>query len=314
MERFDDYVERCLYDPTAGFYASGRGIAGRRSGDFITSPEVGPLFGAVLANALDAWWIELGQPNPFTVIDAGAGPATLLRAIQRAEPRCAEALTVLAVDPALGTELPNDLSGAVVLANELLDNLPFRIGVREPDGWAEVFVADREPVLQPATPEFATPGLDEVAPGDRVPVLEQANRYVQELLKRGAARVLVFDYGTLTTRELGERGGWLRTYRNHQRGDNPFLEPGQWDITTDIAVDQLPEPSEVTTQAAFLRHWGIEQLVNDGAAYWRANAATPDVQAMLMRSRVAESEALLDPDGLGNWLCLLWRTEPDQSD
>ncbi|RMH80327.1 MAG: class I SAM-dependent methyltransferase, partial [Actinomyces sp.] len=42
-----DYVAACLYDPRHGFYASG-GRAGRR-GDFLTAPEVGPLFGAVLA-------------------------------------------------------------------------------------------------------------------------------------------------------------------------------------------------------------------------------------------------------------------------
>ena len=46
------------------------GSAGR-AGDFLTSPEVGPLFGAVLARALDAWWEELGEPAPFTVVEAG---------------------------------------------------------------------------------------------------------------------------------------------------------------------------------------------------------------------------------------------------
>ena len=48
IERFDHYVDRCLYDPTDGFYAT-RGEAGGSRGDFVTSPEVGPLFGAVVA-------------------------------------------------------------------------------------------------------------------------------------------------------------------------------------------------------------------------------------------------------------------------
>ena len=48
-ERFDDYVDRCLYDPDHGFYASGRGSAGGHRGDFVTSPEVGPLFADVLS-------------------------------------------------------------------------------------------------------------------------------------------------------------------------------------------------------------------------------------------------------------------------
>src|SRR6059058_1406893 len=83
---FTDYVELALYDPVDGFYASG-GQAGRR-GDFITSPEIGPLFGAVLARAIDAWWAELGQPDPFVVVEAGAGPGTLARAVLAERPRC----------------------------------------------------------------------------------------------------------------------------------------------------------------------------------------------------------------------------------
>ncbi|MYK76867.1 MAG: hypothetical protein F4016_08015, partial [Acidimicrobiaceae bacterium] len=48
-----EYVEACLYDHDGGFYMrSGGGRAGGRSGHFLTAPEVGPLFGAVLARAL----------------------------------------------------------------------------------------------------------------------------------------------------------------------------------------------------------------------------------------------------------------------
>ena len=55
-----DFVDAALYDEAEGFYAAG-GQAGRR-GDFITAPEVGPLFGAVVSNAVDAWWREAGEP------------------------------------------------------------------------------------------------------------------------------------------------------------------------------------------------------------------------------------------------------------
>lgn len=308
MERFDEYVERCLYDPTVGFYASGRGVAGRRSGDFITSPEVGPLFGAVIAHALDAWWVELGRPDPYVVVDAGAGPGSLLRAIERAEPLCLEALHAVAVDPALGTELPDDLTGAVVLANELLDNLPFRVLVKDDASWSEVYIDEGKEVLQPAPEDSLVKFLPaDAVPGTRAPLLTAASNYVTMLLARGAARVLVFDYGASTTNQLVKRGGWLRTYREHKRGSDPLLEPGLWDITTDIAVDQLPEPTESGTQAEFLRQWGVDDLVAAGVAYWTANAATADLRAMLMRSRVAEAEALLQADGLGGWLCVLWK-------
>ena len=93
---FDDYLELALYAPGAGFYASG-GAAGR-SGDFLTSPEIGPLFGAVLARALDQWWEELGAPDPFVVVEAAAGIGTLAKAVLAASPQCTPALRYLLVE------------------------------------------------------------------------------------------------------------------------------------------------------------------------------------------------------------------------
>ncbi len=369
LERFDHYMERVLYGPD-GFYTSGRGIAGRGSGDFITSPEVGALFGRVIVNALDAWWDELGQPSTFRVIDAGTGPGTLLTALQHAasnsEVRCSAVWELIGVDRAQGvgrekglagsqgvrpagrSELPEDLSNSVVIANELLDNLVFRVIERQPDGWAELFVKNRcehlvspsavatgltaySDVELPSDSDFA-PNLHESEPGSvaaespsdpelssaialaanvevgqRVPVLSAASTWVNDVMARGADRLLVFDYGMATTTELAERGGWLRTYREHQRGDDPLMDPGEWDITTDIAVDQLPTPANVTTQAGWLTQWGIGALVEEGREFWQAHAAAPDLAAMRMRSRIREAEALTDPAGLGSWLALEYR-------
>ena len=93
---FEAFMEAALYDETEGFYAT-TGGAGRR-GDFLTSPEVGPLFGAVLARALDQWWKELGRPDPFVVVEAGAGPATLARSVLAAQPACGPALRYVLVE------------------------------------------------------------------------------------------------------------------------------------------------------------------------------------------------------------------------
>lgn len=307
MQRFDEYMEHALYGPD-GFYSSGRGVAGggaagRRAGDFITSPEVGPLFGALVAKAANDHWVALGRPDDYRVIDAGTGPGTLLRSLAHAAPECSRVWELIGVDRSTGVALPEDLTNSFVVANELLDNLVFRIIEKTDSGWVEVYVKDVERSVTEVLVPCADLGI-QVALGQRVPVLSAASSWVRDVLDRGASELLIFDYGEKTTAELGDRGGWLRTYAQHQRGEDPFREPGQWDITTDIAVDQLPEPATVVRQAAWLERQGIQELVEEGRSYWAKHAATPDVAAFRMRSRINEAAALTDPDGLGSWLVL----------
>lgn len=94
---FDWFVECALYDPDGGFFARGRG-AGRAGRDFVTSPEVGPLFGSLVARALDGWWEMLGRPDPFVVVEAGAGNGRLAREVLRAEPMCLPAMRYVLVE------------------------------------------------------------------------------------------------------------------------------------------------------------------------------------------------------------------------
>lgn len=90
-------MEAALYDPDEGFFATGRG-AGRSDGDFITSPQVGSLFGTCVARAIDRLWHALGEPDPFLVVEAGAGNGRLARDIVRAGPECSAALRYVLVE------------------------------------------------------------------------------------------------------------------------------------------------------------------------------------------------------------------------
>ena len=84
-------------------------------------------------------------------------------------------------------------------------------------------------------------------------------------------------------------------------GRHPLADPGDQDITVDVALDQLPEPDAARSQAQFLRRWGIDELVDEGRRAWQAAAAAPDLAALRMRSRPTEAAALLDPSGLGGF-------------
>ncbi len=299
MTNFAEFMERALYHPEHGFYEAGR--AGRRGGHFITSPEVGPLFGAVAGRMLDRRWDELSQPVPFTVIDAGAGPGTLARTVAKAEPDCTPALRWINVERSAAgraahnvgestSAMPEGPLIGVILANELLDNVPLRLF--DPEG-------DEIGGHRPSPETRLTPRQDLACAW-----LAQA----LSVLDRGT--VVVIDYMS-TTEEMAHRPWpeWLRTYRGHERGDDPWTAPGTQDITCEVALDQLAAvqtPTRVSTQADWLRAYGIDELVTEGTAIWQAGAAQGDLAALAGRSRAIEAEALLDPAGLGAFTVAEW--------
>ncbi len=324
--RYSDYVAMALYHPDGGFYATD-GHAGRR-GDFVTSPEVGPLFGACIANLLDEVWKSLGRPDPFTFLECGAGPGTLARSILVANPACADALDYIAVEGSARqrarhpegitseAQMPVGPFIGMVFANELLDNLPFDVVERSSAGWRQVRVGLesgtlRNVVAEPIESPLLGAELAGVSTGTRVPLLTGAGDWLRsalDVLQTGV--VLAFDYGA-STAELAERGGWMRTYRGHERGIDPFDEPGCRDITIDVPFDQLANtarPESIRSQGVVLRTiGGIDALVAEGKAVWRERAHIGDLAAVKARSRIGEAEALLDPDSLGSFQVVEWR-------
>jgi SAM-dependent MidA family methyltransferase len=360
---FADYMERALYDEVDGFFARGEG-AGTAGRDFVTSPEVGTLYGALMANAIDLVWREQGEPDPFVVVEAGAGRGRLASDVLRAAPDCAlalryvlversetlrarqhELLTIEPTDAALGPfvraadeEEPDEPMGGVgpivasldelpalsmdrglVIANELLDNLPVRVVERSTSGWNEVRVGldDAErlgEVIVEAAPDLATEADAvaagrEVSVGARLPVPTAVLDWLARcasLLHRGD--VVLVDYAA-DARQLVERGidGWMRTYRAQGRGTAPLDDPGTQDITCDVPVEYLRTVASragfdvvlETTQAVWLEALGLDVLVAAGEATWQERAHLGDLVAIAGRSRTVEARALTDPTGLG---------------
>lgn len=348
---FDAFMELALYGD-GGFFTSGSG-AGRRA-DFITSPELGPLFGALVARAIDAEWHRLREPDPFVVVEGGAGRGALAKAVLDAAPACAPALRYVCVerspvlraaaDSMLPTEPASNIFGAVVggdadegrvvtgtgpvvatlddlplepvtgmvIGNELLDNLPFRLLERTGDVWSEVLVGLDGEVLVEA-PEDAVAEADALVPdapdGARIPLQRAAAEWVRrahELLVRG--RIVLVDYAD-STPSMAARPWteWLRTYRGHARGGHPLDAPGEQDITCEVAVDQLRPVTSNRSQAEWLTDLGMGGLVEEARAAWQERAHVGDLQAVKARSRVGEGDALADETGLGAFRVLEWQ-------
>ena len=197
----------------------------------------------------------------------------------------------------------------VVLANELLDNLPVRLVERTAEGWAEVGVeSDFEELLLPIELPPALADI-EASPGSRVAWQEAAARWLREALEL-APRVVVFDYMT-TTAQMAARPSteWLRTYRGHDRAGSALSDLGVQDITCEVALDQLAAvrpPSEVRDQKSFLAAHGVAALVDEGRTAWERGAAQGGLEALRGRSRIREAEALTDLGGLGAFTVAEW--------
>ena len=211
----------------------------------------------------------------------------------------------------------------MVIANELLDNLPFGVAVASDTGWLEVRIAlapsgELTEVLVPAEAADAellgdvTRGVP-VPNGSRLPIPRGINAWFAgcgRVLRHGA--LIAIDYVD-DVRGVLERGAdtsstsWLRTFRAHQRGGSPLDEVGSRDITADVVREQLLRAARASgfvltgdqSQAEWLRALGIEQLVEAGRRTWAERAHLGDLEALAGRSRVGEASALTDPTGLG---------------
>ncbi len=260
---FAEFMHHALYAPGLGYYAAGSTKIGA-AGDFVTAPELSPLFGrvvarqcaAVIENTAGAAILELGAGTGRMAIDVlraldelGCPPREYL--ILEASPELAERqrLAIEAEVPAFADrvrwldELPEALTG-VILANEVLDALPVERFTRRDAvrrlaviadgndfGWTEV---DAPVVLTEAVEAI------EASLGRRLPegytsevcvALPAFVSNVVDSLSEGV--VLFFDYGLARHDYYApERaGGTLRCHFRHHAHDDPLVLPGIQDIT-----------------------------------------------------------------------------------
>ena len=210
----------------------------------------------------------------------------------------------------------------VILANELLDNLPMALVVREGDGWSERWVGsdgdDLQMVSAPVRAEVerwadAHAGL---VPDEGIVevqlVAAQWLRNCRNSLAGGS--VVVVDYGdTADLLESRRATGTIRTYRAHHLGPHPLDEPGDTDITADVNFSALLATGQelgfgcrLERQDDFLRSHGLKDRLDELRRQELDLARGDHAMARLrVRSEVTEIETILHPRGLGDFRVLV---------
>jgi SAM-dependent MidA family methyltransferase len=334
---FARFMELALYDPTGGYY---RGEAPRpgRAGDFLTAPELHPIFGASLARLVADAWERLGRPDPFVVRELGAGTGTLAVAILdrlarevpasrgrirydpvEIEPRRIDALELRLRDAGHGDALLGEpahggpITG-VILGNEVIDALPTHRVVMRDGSLREVLVGldgDRfvDVEADPTTPALAGRLHGEgivLAEGQRAEIclaLDPWLRGVAAGLDRGL--LVLVDYGHPAIElydPVRRRHGTLMAYVRQRAQDDPYRHVGRQDLTAHVDVTAV----ERAAASAGLTHLGtttqaaslIDLGIEELLRETQSDPATSWEAYLLVRSAVMR---LLDPAATGRF-------------
>ncbi len=270
---FDAYMQACLYEPGLGYYSAGAVKFGAE-GDFVTAPEISPLFGRTLAHHAAALFRQGLAP---ALLEFGAGSGRLCRdllleldrldampdryAILEPSPdlrQRQQALLAEHLPPGLFERiawldaLPQGFNG-LVLGNEVLDAMPVKVLHKQGD-WRELGVALEQGrfVWKPLPPQMASAALLEqirridgrygLPEGYATEINPNYEPWLRALSGAGEAlAVLLIDYGYPESLYYhpSRASGTLQCFYRHRVHGDPFVYPGLQDITAFVDFDAL---------------------------------------------------------------------------
>ncbi|MDH5392385.1 MAG: SAM-dependent methyltransferase [Gammaproteobacteria bacterium] len=272
---FDRYMAMALYQPGLGYYAAGAQKFGA-AGDFITSPEVSPLFAQCLARQIQQAMVALPDA---VVIEFGAGSGALAtdlllalessgslpqaywivevsaelqqRQQQRLKQKCAQLLDRVV----WLQQLPDESVNAVVIANEVLDAMPVRAFEKQNGELFERKVSENKHELSwlnmPAD-ESLKAALKEIEASTEQPLPENYRSEfnpslkpwlssVAAMLKNGLVLLIDYGYDASEYYSAEREMGTMMCYYRHRAHDNVFFYPGLQDITAFVDFTALAE-------------------------------------------------------------------------
>ncbi|MCC6597918.1 MAG: SAM-dependent methyltransferase [Alphaproteobacteria bacterium] len=291
------FMNFALTHPEHGYYGHRDPLG--RGGDFVTAPEISQMFGEMLGLWVADWWMRIGAPDPFILLECGPGRGTLMADALRATRHvsgfhAAAKIHLLEISPALRVKQKAALLGfspcwheglemlpggmpIIALANEFLDALPFRQVQKTPEGWQErvinhdaahgFFFALRPcdfEISQRLSPDLAQApvgSIFEYSPAREGCILNLARR----VMSQGGAALFI-DYG----HEGGGTGDTFQAVHVHRFCD--VLEKvGEADLTSHVDFGALRKVLLAQgvpvygplPQGAFLKNLGIEVRAQD---------------------------------------------------
>lgn len=324
-----------LYDEEGGFFMqSPRGPGSGEMSDFVTSPEMSPMFGAMIARHAGELWEALGRPAKFDVVEAGGGRGSLAKAFLdgAAYEVWSDSLQYRLVDPSYQVdpgrargiltrievdsgEIEGPVNG-LILANELLDNIPERLWCFNGNVWRELLVGlDGENLCMVDGP----PASEEVVEAEGLSLCTRAP--VTGEIRVGAAGAIQWVKDAAAALEIGELividysdppndapMGGVRTFAGHTCGADPLESPGERDITLPVNWPAVADAASscglhvdaLISQAEWLDGLGlISEIDAMRSSEFAAAGSAAISDALRFRDQRMRAISLVDPAGLG---------------
>ena len=314
MITFREFMELALYFPHPGGYYTASGSR-PASFDYYTSPAAHPAFGAAIAIQLRAIWLYLGRPDPFSVVELGAGDGLLARDAltysERLDVPFARSLSYHAIER--GESVPVVEAGCV-LSNELVDAMPVARFQVSDQGAREVFVTvGSDGRLQETLDEPVTDAIaehigalgQELPEGFRGEVCTGIREWIEGVAATlGRGFVITIDYGGTAKELIARSGGTLQTHYRHMAGLSPYQHVGRQDMTAHVDFTAVEDEGArvglraigMMTQRQLLKSCGIDAIASQ-----LRGAGLPARELAVNLHGIRE---IVRPDGLGGFRVL----------
>ena len=307
---FDRFMALALYAPGLGYYANeGRkfGTMPESGSDFVTAPEMSPLFGRSLAVQLLQ---ALEATGSAQIWEFGAGSGALAAQLLEALGERVDAYHVVELSGSLRQRqaqrlqrwahklhwherLPERIDG-VVVGNEVLDAMPVQLLHWDGSRWFERGVAwDGERFAWNDRPTALRPPAGEFAAGTVTEVHTHALAFVRTLAEHlGRAVAFFIDYGFPEDEYYHPQrsGGTLMCHRAHRADVDPLRDVGLKDITAHIDFSAI---------ALTAQHAGLEVLGYTSQAHFLINCGLPALMQAATLPQAANAQRLINEHEMG---------------